>query len=319
MSGPLADAWVGWLSENLLRGLSPEDLAGALMAQGLTAEEARAAVDAVRTSPILAAARTLLARSAGVEQAARLTRELAGPVAEVRALDEDTLHRAHWTAHRPVVLRGGARSWPALRWTLPDLLARHGAVEVTVLDGRRRRWDWWVEREAITRRAPLGALLRRMATDEGDDWYCDGRTHLLDEPALAPLRADLGLLPGLRGDGAPSLWLGPRGTLTPLHHDQSTGWLAQLVGTKRVWLASPLEPALFDTAVGLYNRADPRAPRAGALSGVAFSTVDLEPGDALLIPVGWWHQVEATSPSVSASMGGFRWPNHAPWYCPGRR
>jgi hypothetical protein len=319
MSGaPLAEAWVAWIAENALRGLAPEALAEALVAQGLAPDDARREVEAVTRSPILAAARKLLTRSAGVEQAARLVRSLATPVVEVDALDEDTLFRAHWTTSRPVTFRGAARGWPAASWTPEALARRCGDVVVDVLDGRTRRWDWWNDRDAITRQAPFGELMRRLATDEGDDWYCDGRTALLRHPGLRGLSDDLGTLPGLVGDGFPSLWVGPKGTLTPMHHDQSTGWLVQLVGTKRVWMASPLEPALLDTTVGLYNRVDARAPRTGDLAEVAFSTVDLAPGDALLIPVGWWHQVEATSASISVSLGGFRWPNHVPWYCPGR-
>lgn len=318
MSAPLADPWVGWLAENALRGVSDDDLAAALVAQGLDADAAGREVEAVRRSPILAAARKLVARSAGVEQAARLARGLAGGVVETDSLDEATLHLAFWKPNRPVVLRGGALDWPAVRWTPASLAARVGDATVAVVEGRTRRWDWWNDRAGHTREVPLRSLLERLSTDEGDDWYCDGRAGLLARPALAPLRADLGTLPGLVGDGFPSLWLGPKGTVTPLHHDQSTGWLVQLVGTKRVWMASPLEPALLDTAVGLYNRVDLRRDRSGDLAEVAVSTIDLAPGDALLIPVGWWHQVEATAPSISASMGGFRWPNHAPWYCPGR-
>lgn len=45
--------------------------------------------------------------------------------------------------------------------------------------------------------------------------------------------------------------------------------------------------------------------------------MDLEPGDAVLTPVGWWHHVEALEPSISVSFSGFRWPNAYPWYLPG--
>ena len=44
----------------------------------------------------------------------------------------------------------------------------------------------------------------------------------------------------------------------------------------------------------------------------------VDPGDAVLTPVGWWHHVEALDPSISVSLSGFRWPNAFPWYLPGR-
>jgi ribosomal protein L16 Arg81 hydroxylase len=52
---------------------------------------------------------------------------------------------------------------------------------------------------------------------------------------------------------------------------------------------------------------------------VVWHCVDLAPGDAILLPVGFWHQVLALSPSISVSMGGFAWTNAFPWYTPGRR
>jgi hypothetical protein len=220
---------------------------------------------------------------------------------------------------RPVVVRGAARGWPALAWTPATLAARFGDVPIRVLDGRTRRWDWWNERDEITAAMTVRALMDRVESDEGNGLYCDARTHFLDQPGLEALRGELGTLPGLVGDGYPSLWVGPRGTVTPLHHDQSTGWFVQLWGTKRLWMASPLESALFSTAIGLYNRVDAREPQEGELAEVAFSTFEVRPGDAVLIPIGWWHQVVATSPSISVSLGGFEWPNTLEWYHPGRR
>lgn len=315
----LSPPWVEWVAENLLRGAPLTTVVAALVAAGSTPEAALDQVRQVARSPVFAGARRLVERSAAVEQAARLLRTVAEPaLREVTALDEDELLRAHWAVSRPVVLRGGARGWPALGWTPESLAARFGDVRVDALVGRTTRRDWWEDRPGHTRRLRFGDVLALVATGEGDDVYCDARTHLLAQPGLEGLAAELGTLPGLVGDGQPSLWVGPRGTHTPLHHDQSTGWLVQLVGHKRVWLASPLESALYATAEGLYNRADLRAPLAGEQAEVAVHPVELAPGDALLIPIGWWHQVEATAPSISASLSRFRWPNTHEWYAPGR-
>lgn len=316
MSEALAAEWTAWIAQNVLRGAPDEALVATLVGAGLSEDRALDEVTAVRRSPILAGAASLVRRSAGVEQVARLLRERMPPMEEVDALDEDELYRTFWLGHRPVVFRGGARGFPAMGWSFDGLAERFGEVPVDVLADRAA--DWWTDREGHVARTTFGALVRTCLDTVGDAVYADGRSELLATPGLEPLAADLGLLPGLVGDGFPRLWVGPAGTVTPLHHDQSTGWLVQLVGRKRVWMASPLEVALMSTTHGLFNTVDARCPPAGELEEVRFSTFELEPGDAVLIPVGWWHQVEALTPSISVSMGGFRWPAVHTWYCPGR-
>ncbi|MEZ4236437.1 MAG: cupin-like domain-containing protein [Myxococcota bacterium] len=315
----LAPAWTAWIAENALRGASRAELCAGLVQGGVPEASAGGLVDEVLQSPILAGAQALVARSAGIEQVARLRKALDdGPVAELRLheVDDDRLFREWWTPHRPLVLRGAAADWPA--WTPASLAERFGDVEVTAVVGRAAAPRWFDDRAAHSRRMPLRELLARAEGPASDDVYADARCRLLDEPGLAPLRAEIGPLPGLAPQAEPFAWIGPAGTVTRLHHDQSTGWLVQRCGRKRVWLAAPWEAALLATADGLYNRADAALP-GEALREVRWHELVLEPGDAVLLPVGWWHQVRAEAPSISVSMGRFRWPNHFPWYLPGRR
>ncbi|MCA9488397.1 MAG: cupin-like domain-containing protein [Myxococcales bacterium] len=316
MSETLAAEWTSWIAQNVLRGAPDDALVETLVGAGLSEERARDEVSAVRRSPITSGAAALLRRSAGVEQVARLMRERSPGVEEVDTLDEDELHRTFWLGQRPVVVRGAARHFPAMAWTFEALARRFGDVPVDVLAGRGA--GWWTDREGHVARTTFGELVRTCLETVGDAVYADGRSELLATPGLEPLTTELGLLPGLVGDGFPRLWVGPAGTVTPLHHDQSSGWLVQLVGRKRMWMASPLEVALLTTTDGLFNTVDARSPPTGEVEEVRFATFELEPGDAVLIPVGWWHQVEALTPSISVSMGGFRWPSVHTWYCPGR-
>ena len=306
-------AWITWATENLLRGAADADVLAGLIAGGAEPGRARADLDGVLGSPILTGARAILGRSAAIEQAVQLRFALdPDPLPELDALDEATLYHRYWTPNRPVVLRGGAAGWPAIGWTFGALAGRFRWAPVDVLV--RRSAGWWHEAREI-KRMPFGELVDAALGPASDQLYADGRTDLLLQAGLAPLRAELGLLPGLVGDGHPRAWIGPGGTVTPTHHDQSSAWQVQLVGKKRTWLASPLDPSLADTAVGLYNTVDPREPRVGE---ARWHGVEVGPGDAVFVPVGWWHHVEALEPSISVSLSGFRWPNAFPWYVPGR-
>ena len=317
--GMLDPRWTEWMTENLLRGADPALVARSLESRGLSPSDADSRVALVLASPVFAGARRLLLRSAGVEQAARLRRSFeAQACTEVSALSEEAFDSGPWSGHRPVMYRGAATAWPASDWTFNNLAERFGDVAVKALDGRSTAPRWWARRDAITVSLRFGELLERVQQEAGDNLYAVGRCDLLQQPKLSVLSHDFGHLPGLDTSRPHDrLWVGPSGTLTPLHHDQSSAWLVQLVGRKRVWAASPLESSLLNTADGVFNLADPRKP-VGEQREVGWLEWVLEPGDAVFLPVGWWHQVLALDPSISVSRGGFRSSSTRAWYAPGR-
>ena len=116
-----------------------------------------------------------------------------------------------------------------------------------------------------------------------------------------------------------ALWFGPAGTITALHHDTSNILFCQIYGRKRLRIAPPDNPLLLPLARGLYSHLDPRDPAPEHVEAAAsMFDVVVEPGDALFIPVGWWHHVEALDVSISLALNGFGRNNVFPWYLPGR-
>ena len=53
----------------------------------------------------------------------------------------------------------------------------------------------------------------------------------------------------------------------------------------------------------------------GRRPGRGFAT--FAPGEALFLPVGWWHHVRALDLSISLACNHFRWPNDHDGYKPG--
>jgi hypothetical protein len=106
-----------------------------------------------------------------------------------------------------------------------------------------------------------------------------------------------------------SLYVGPAGTLSPLHRDFSSthSWLAQLQGTKRAWLFSPADgPLLYEGA------ADPENPDFSKHPDLSNATAwegDFGPGDLLFTPADWWHQVRSLSKSITVSHNFFNEQN----------
>jgi ribosomal protein L16 Arg81 hydroxylase len=111
------------------------------------------------------------------------------------------------------------------------------------------------------------------------------------------------------------MWIGPPGTFTSLHHDLTNNLLVQILGRKRVILAAAtaLPKHYNDTHVFSKIRdvtaSDLDLDKFAKIKGVRFHEVTLNPGEALFIPVGWWHQVESLDFSASITYTNFRWRN----------
>lgn len=247
-------------------------------------------------------------------------RSLAPGVARRDALPAQAFLEDHYAANWPVVLTGELTGWPALeRWT-PDYLKQAvGAHEVEIQSNRSSDDDYERRMPAHRARMPFDTFIDRItAPDAGNDVYLTAYNSAANTGALAPLQADLGYLDRLlvRDGSAPGgmMWIGPAGTFTPLHHDLTNNLLLQVVGRKVVLLVSPAETHRLYNDEGVYSRvrdlAEPgvvgRFPK---LEGLRVHQVQLMPGEALFIPLGWWHQVRSLDFSVSITHTAFRWPN----------
>ena len=108
-------------------------------------------------------------------------------------------------------------------------------------------------------------------------------------------------------------WLGPAGTVTPLHYDSYDNVLTQVVGYKRVTLYEASQTPLLYAKAGGGGGVDAQ----GNVSAVDVEAPDLErhpdfaravgretvlgPGEGLFIPAGCWHHVRSLTPAFSIS------------------
>lgn len=108
-------------------------------------------------------------------------------------------------------------------------------------------------------------------------------------------------------------WLGPEGTVTPLHFDPDSNLLAQVVGFKYVRLYRPKDSSHLaphtdrictnTSQVDLDAYSDVESLEAAypGLSSLQYMDVVLQPGDMLYMPPKWWHYVRSLSLSFSVS------------------
>lgn len=304
------------LRRQLLDGFPADAILGAVERARLPAQDCAEAIAAVNRQGRDAFARRRSSADyayfmIGVRR--RLRTEASHEVDEVQEIGEEAFYQEHYELNRPVLMR---RLYPrCAAYSFDALVAEFGDVTVTVSRGRSAAPFLEASPKRVAERLALRDYVREATTSLSDDHYVtgDGRA------VLGPLGALLGrLFPenAVLRASAPedaSLWLGPEGAITPFHFDVSNVVVAQILGRKHVYLAAPdqyafmyAEPALRASPV------DPRRPDLSAFPRFRFAEileVDLEPGDALFIPVAWWHAIVSARPSFSASLTAFRRPN----------
>lgn len=99
-----------------------------------------------------------------------------------------------------------------------------------------------------------------------------------------------------------NLWIGFAGHVSHMHYDCHPGVLATLCGHKRVLLFRPNHPLLKCRPDKHYNHVDFDGPTK-LEPDYCF---DLHQGDALLIPMYWWHEVHSITDSTAINF----------WYYP---
>ena len=115
--------------------------------------------------------------------------------------------------------------------------------------------------------------------------------------------------------GPPRFWVGPAGTVTPLHCDYDDNIFAQVWGRKRIFLSPPHHDVFLypseANAILFGSPFDPEAPDFARFPLARQATMIeclVEPGDMLYVPAGWYHQVRALTFSLSSN----RWARAVP-------
>lgn len=324
----LAPEWCAWIAENVVRGADRSSLVRTLVASDVPRALAQRAVKEIASSPALHAVAAARTRIRQLELLLCLRRALEEPVAQ--PIERRSKPSAaeffdrYWAQNRPVVFTDATRGWRL--WTPQDMKRILGDTRVEVTDGREGDPDYDMNTKAHTRKTTVAAFVDRvLAAGETNDFYLVANNHamkrrgfdkLLERIVVDETYFDPALLPR----GGVSLWLGPKGTVTPLHHDTTNILFHQIHGRKQMILVPPHEHLLLEGARGFYAADDPEQlekERRSAWKKLAAVRVILEPGEALFLPAGWWHHVRSLDVSISLSLLAFRRPNAFDWYRPG--
>lgn len=317
------DHWKRWIAENVLRGGTANDLAPILVRDGFSEDLARLEIDAAISHPYLAAAGSIARQKEKCDWVLNSLRRLQAmnhdsEVDRRETISSQEFFAQYYCLNLPLVLTGEVSDWPALdRWR-KDYLVEKVGTEVIQIQANRNADPQYEVRSQSHRRSILFSEFAEIVFSgtETNDVYMTANNAGVNSAILHTLRADLGSLPHLLdedlADSQTFFWMGPAGTVTPLHHDLTNNLMIQMRGRKRVLLVAPEYLPLIYNHFHCYSMVDLEAidlERFPLLRDVRMLQVVLNPGEILFLPVGWWHHVRGLEPTITITCTNFCFPN----------
>jgi len=225
-------------------------------------------------------------------------------------IDAAHFYSEYYALNRPVLISRALRD-SAGAITFDQLKRKYSGEIVEIMRGRVSGQSDFVNRERWRTQVQFEAFIDEILTVETNELYLTSHNNAITGP-LGSIVVDLSPLEHLmKPDNFKdaSLWIGPKGAISALHYDRVNVMLVEVLGVKRITLFQPYEECfLYHDEEGFSSPVDPKAPDLRTYPLYRFArphSVEVHPGSALFIPVGWWHHVESLSPSFSISMSNF--------------
>ena len=314
----LTPALTHWISYAVLTGY--DDQAICTQLSSAPTEELAAYLQQLRASPLLTVGQDFARQLGQLRWLLDLQKEIQqvdpdwNEVPTIRAEEHSRFFKDFLVANRPVLIDGLLEDWPAVEnWNHQGLKERlgHCPIEYTRYVTINNR------HEPEKQKAQFGDFL--------DLVYDENYTDPIYWTAYNQEEEEAELLRGLRSDirfpkhyCEPNeslrtyFWIGPEGTRSGLHFDPYNVLFVQVKGKKRMLLLPPQDIPNVYLKNDYFSQVDGENPDTQRFPKYAQTTprsVVVEEGQALLIPVGWLHQVRSLSPSFSVSITCLKMPS----------
>jgi ribosomal protein L16 Arg81 hydroxylase len=200
--------------------------------------------------------------------------------------------------NKPVLLKGYMRDWKAFgKWNESFFTKNYGDRMVNVSASRDRN---------DKRQTKLGDFLSCLESPDKKAYYLrdwtieDEAPELFNDYAVPSFfKSWLDFLPGEMKPRLKWLYIGPKGSGSPLHTDiwDTSAWNGVFTG-KKLWHFYPLDQLefLYDLRPDTFN---PDYEKYPLLKKVKPLSCIQSPGDIVFTPSGWIHQVYNAEPGIS--------------------
>lgn len=328
-SHAIQPAWKRWIAENKMLQVEDDVIVGILIRNGISEEAARRQITSVSKTHSYHAGTRVAQRYQKLESLLEVYRQLSTltdlTIDRRTNLSRSEFLEKYYAANRPVIITDIMKGWKALSLWSPEYFREQcGEMIVEITAGREADKQYEVnlqEHKALIRFADyIDAVVNGGASN---DYYLVANNFFFKQEAAKLLYDDFEQFPeyldNRQVSECGSLWFGPAGSITPLHHDVMNILFAQVYGRKKFTLIPSNHAHLLYNEKGVFSDVDVENPdleRHPKFKEARLVEVVVEPGEVLFLPVGWWHHVRALDVSISLSFTNFVFPNSYHWNNP---
>ncbi len=295
-----------------------------MSARGFGDEQAEKLLHRVLSDPIFAGAQSISWRVRNLECLLDIQRTLAESNPKNQTIDrhknlsEEEFFERYYSRNQPVIIEGLIEDWPARsKWSPQYFSQNFGQFLVEVQANRKTDPVYEVFLKGHSRKMKLSEFCSLVEDErETNSFYLTANDRLLENDNFRSLCDDFWPLPQFfrerDREEKQFLWFGPKGAVSPLHRDRLNVFMTQVFGRKRVKMISSQALHLVYNYESFFSEVDVENPdleKYPLFAQVNVMDVELNPGDCLLIPVGWWHHVRALTVSINVSLTNFKFGN----------
>ena len=336
MDSTMDDKWRHWVAKCLTTGRSETYITEHLQTKGYSTQEIELELLNAKAHPYLQGAMEVYKRdrvTTRTETSANLTEdfyvnkaitnqqwllqnfekmarldESFGTIERIEAPPFKEFIRRYISMNRPVIITDGMTDWlPLKKWSFDYFREVHGDASVGIQDGREADPYYEQNQKFLRTEIRFDKFLDRIReTESSNDFYMTAGNMGSHADALPKIFEDAAAI-DIKGEyfdfpAEGSLWIGPRGTITPLHFDMINNFFCQIIGRKRVRLVPSWSLPWVYNEYGVYSDVDIQNVDFDLFPEFSKATIYdfvVNPGEILFIPLGWWHHLVSLDPTVS--------------------
>ncbi len=330
-SEPITDEWRRWIADSKFAGIEDSIILQQLIMHGISPSSARLEVSSINQNPYFQSGNKFVQLLQKSESHANILAELALLAPNSQSIErKPNISRAdflenYYAKNIPLILTDITKNWQALSlWNPEYLKENYGQVEIEVQSDRNSDRLYEINVDKHRQKMQMADYADNVVNGGAtNNYYMVANNGNIEKTALRGLLNDIQIFPEYLDpqniNGTTFFWFGPAGTITPLHHDPVNLIFVQVYGRK-VWKIIPpyFTHRLYNYR-GVFSEVDLENPdyeKYPLFHQVPIIEVTLNPGDAIFMPVGWWHTVKSLDVSISMSFTNFVFPNKYEWKYP---